>query len=271
MSGAEIAVNGQTVPTNGYLQWHARRIALTGALLERLGSRRIVELGGHPWVMTGLLLDRPHVELCATVSVEEATLWPDDVGVTTSENVIRTPAGREHRVTNYAANLERRLFDLHVRPDTVIACEIVEHLIRAPHVMLLNVNRWLPVGGTLVITTPNGAQFSNPFRRTSGSPAYRHHVYERHAFLYAIDDLVDLVALCGFRITERALWDPYPRSGLSSLYGVLGRLPSRYLHEKFRKMIVVVAKKERDVTLLPRAPKVFDARGDWEYVARRQR
>ena len=269
MSPVEIAVNGETVPTNGYLQWHARRIALTAALLERLGARRIVELGGHPWVMTALLLDRPHVELTATVSVEEKTLWPDDVGVTTSENVIRTPAGREHRVTNYSANLERRLFDVHPRPDTVLACEIVEHLIRAPHVMFLNVNRWLPVGGKLVITTPNGSQFSNPLRRKSASPAYRHNAYERHAFLYTLDDLVDLVTLCGFRITETALWDPYPRSGLSGIYGVLGRLPGRYLREKFRKTIVVVAEKERDVTMLPRAPKVCDARGDWEYVARR--
>ena len=48
--------------------------------------------------------------------------------------------------------------------DIVLACEIIEHLTRAPHVMMLNINSWLKPGGRVVLTTPNGAQFDNPLR-----------------------------------------------------------------------------------------------------------
>jgi hypothetical protein len=260
-------VNGAPTCSLGYLEYHRRRIDLTLALLRRVGARRILELGAHPWLMTASLIACGEFELCATVSAEEVTRWPDDLGVQHGLVHLELPDGRRATVRNYCANLERRLFSVEEVPDTIVGCEIIEHLIRAPHVMLLNANRWLPAGGRLLLTTPNGAQFSNPLRRRSPTAAYRANVYERHSYLYTRADLVDLVELCGFRVREVEWWDPYARRGPAALYGALARIPLDYFREKFAKTIVVLAEKEADVRALPRAPRVYDPRGGWEYIA----
>ena len=251
----------------GYVAYHEKRIDMTLATLRRLGSRRIIEVGAHPWAMTARLIDSGEFEIAATVSAEEVTRWPDDIGVRRAPVRVLTPGGREVEVPGYSANVERTLFDIAERADTVLACEIVEHLIRAPHVMFLNFNRWLPVGGRVLVTTPNGAQFVNPLRRRSSTPGYRCNVYERHCYLYTREELVDLMTLCGFRVRETDYWDPYPRRGLPAIYGRLARLPSSYCREKFMSTIVAVGEKERDVAELERAPRVCDPRGDWERIA----
>jgi hypothetical protein len=96
---------------------------------------------------------------------------------------IRTCNNRQARFKNYSANIERTRFKIDETPDTVVACEIIEYLVRAPHVMLLNINDWLPLSGKLLITIPNGAQFSNPLHVKSQTLAYRCNVYERHFFI----------------------------------------------------------------------------------------
>lgn len=249
-----------------YLQYHARRITKTLEKLAQIGTKRIVEVGGHPWAMTAAIIDDPHLELVATVSAEEVTNWPDDISVAVKTNRITTPRGKRVDAVSYSANVERTLFDLEQSPDTVIACEIVEHLIRAPHVMFLNINRWLPDSGKLLVTTPNGAQFANPFRRRSPTPAYRCSVYERHSYLFTLNDLVDLVALCGFEVLEVGYWDVYDRRGPARVYDLLSKLPWRYLKDKFKQTIYLVGEKRRRVTELERAPSVYDPRGKWEFV-----
>lgn len=266
ITSGPILVDGQTAYRPGYGEYHRQRIAFTLRKLREIGARKIVEVGAHPWVMTACLIDDPQFEVCATVSAEELTQWPDDIGVTTRQYRIRTARGREAEVVNYSANIERTRFTLHDVPDTVLACEIVEHLVRSPHVMFLNINDWLPVSGRLLVTTPNGAQFANPFRRRSPTAAYRANVYERHSYVYTLNELTELITLCGFRVIEAGYWDVIERRGLSRVYGVLSRLPWRYLHDKFKKTIYVVGRKERDVAALERAPRVYDPRGDWEFI-----
>ncbi len=267
----QVMVNGQVFCSPNYLAFHQRRIAYTVQKLRQIGAKRIVEIGAHPWMMSAALIDDPEFTLCATVSAEEVTNWPDDIGVTAQPYHIRTERGHQTHVVNYAANIERTRFDLQERPDTVVACEIVEHLIRAPHMMFLNINRWMPVGGKLLVTTPNGAQFANPFRRKSPMPAYRCNIYERHAYLYTLDELTELMMLCGFRVVEAGYWDVYERHGLSSIYQVLSHLPWRYCRDKFMRTIAVVGEKEQEVATLERPPRVYAPHGHWEYIKQSNR
>lgn len=250
-----------------YAQYHARRIVRTIEVLRAIRAARIVEIGGYPWAMTAALLADPRFEVLATISVHDDLRWPDDIGVTVTWQEIQTADGRRLRVCNYAANVERTLFDLECRPDTVLACEVIEHLVRAPHVLLLNANRWLPVGGKLLITTPNGAQFHNPLRRRSFWPAYRSNVYDRHAYAFNLSSLVDIVELCGFRVLEAGYWDVYDRRGPARIYDWLSRLPGQYWRDKFKRTIHVLGEKHRTVTELPRLPRVYDHRGEWEFIA----
>ena len=262
----DLIVNDQQIAAANYLRFHRQRIQLTIDALRKLGAYRVVELGGHPWVMTSRLIDDGGFEIVATVSAEEITNWPDDIGVTRRRYRMQSLAGQEVSFPNYSANIERTRFEIDERPDTVIACEIIEHLVRSPHIMLLNINRWLPVGGKLLITTPNGAQFSNPLRRKASRPAYRCNVYARHNGGLTRDQLVDLVELCGFVVCESGFWNVYERSGLSRVYSVLGAVPRRYFKEKFRRTIFVAAEKRENVSELVRLPKCYVASPQWEFV-----
>lgn len=259
-------LNGLPIREDGYVRFHRRRIRITIDRLRRAGAARVMELGGHPWVMTAALAGTPGVEVVSSVSAEESTRWPDDIGVKVDRYRLRSAGGAESVFTNYSANLERTLFDISEEPDTVLACEIIEHLVRAPHVMMLNINRWLPRGGKLLVTTPNGFRFQNPLRRRSNSPVYRSNVYERHSHLWTLDELVDLVELCGFRVREAEYWDPYSRHGLSRLYLGLARVPVRRFREMFSSTIYLLADKQREVNTLERVPLAYDPRGDWEHV-----
>ena len=263
---SDFRLNGEPVAAGQYPHFHARRIRRTLQALHEMGAKRIVEVGGHPWWMTSQLVAEPQFEVCATISAEEVTRWPEDLGVTRVPYTLETASGRVAEFTNYSVNIERTLFDLDETPDTVIACEMIEHLIRAPHVMLLNVNRWLPVGGKLLITTPNGEQFSNPFRARR-SAAYRCHVYGRHHFTFALKELVELVELCGFRVRRAEYWDVYDRRGPSTVYGWLARVPHRFFRRRFRRTLAVIAEKSTDVRTLPRAPRVYLPSPDWEHIA----
>lgn len=249
-----------------YSNYHRLRVEMTLDKLREIGASKIVELGSHPWTMTSAFVDDPAFTVCATVSAEEVTNWPDDIGVTTSSYELKTTKGNKATFVNYSANLERTLFDINEKPDTVVAAEIIEHLTRSPHVMLLNINRWLPLGGKLFITTPNAAQFSNPFRLQSPTAAYRCNTYERHSYLFTLEGLTDIVSLCGFKIKEAGYWDVIKRQGPSAIYGWLSHVPLRYFRQKFKKTLFVVAEKDRTVTELERCPLVYDARGNWEHI-----
>jgi hypothetical protein len=266
MSAGELIVNGERIETANYLRFHRERIRLTLQALRKLGARRIIELGGHPWVMTSAFLDEDGFEIAATVSAEEITNWPDDLGVTRHEYRMKTIGGREVSFPNYSANIERTLFEVQERPDTVIACEIIEHLLRSPHIMLLNINRWLPVGGKLLVTTPNAAQFRNPLRRDIERGGYRCNVYGRHNGVLTLGELIDLVELCGFAVRDRGFWNAYERAGASRVYDAFGALPFAYFKEKFHRTIFLAAEKERDATALPYLPKCYEPSAQWELI-----
>ena len=261
-----ITINGVAIDASFYFNYHRSRLLRTLACVREIGARRVMELGSHPWAMTSLLVDEPSVEVVATVSAEEVTPWPDDIGVRRAAYELVTSSGRRAAFPNYSANLERTRFPIDEQPDTVLACEIIEHLIRSPHVMLLNANDWLPVGGHLVMSTPNGAQLTNVLRRRPPMPGYRASVYERHAYLYTIDELADIVRLCGFDVLDIGYWDVYAPQGWAAVLAPLSRIPIGYVRDKTKRTIFVVAKKARSVVSLDRAPRCYDGRGAWEYI-----
>ena len=246
---------------------HDKRISWTVDMLKGLGIESVVEVGSHPWVMTAAFTDEPEIELLATVSVEESILWPDDIEPTHETHEIVTQEGKSARVKTYSFNLERRRVNIEERPDAVLACEVIEHLVRSPHTMLLNINDWLSIGGVLLITTPNGCQMMNPFGRSPRMPAYRAHSYERHNFVYSLTQLTDLIELCGFSIVDSGYSSPYPCTGAQRIRKFLASLPVRYLSDRFDRMLYIVARKARDVRCLTRTPDVYAPSSAWEFIS----
>ena len=263
----QICIDNEQIDLGRYESYHSRRLALTLETIQRLGGGRTVEIGGHPWAMTARLLDEPLVDLVATVSAEEVSVWPDALPVTRRDYEIVCPGRLPKKFTNFSANIERTRFDLGDQVDLVLACEIIEHLTRAPHLMLLNANAWLRPGGRILITTPNGARFENPLRIKPKMPAYRASTYSRHNYVFTMAGLVDLIETCGFEIESAEFVSPYPRVGPSRIYPLLGRLPSRYLGEKFNQSLHVIARKVEDREVASRLPKVYVPSPDWELIA----
>jgi hypothetical protein len=261
-----IISNEATPEYNGYLREHRKRISLTTKKLHEMGARNVVEVGGHPWAATRAMLDEGF-NLLASISAEEVTKWPDELPIKVTRFQIRTERGVVAHFNNYSANVERTLFPIDAFPDTVVACEVVEHLIRAPHVMFLNINRWLGRGGKLLVTTPNGSSFVNPFHHRSPTAPYRCHCYERHSYLFTLPELNELVESCGFRITESGYWDVYTRPGLTKLYGAAASLPFGYFKHKFCQVIYCIAEKVEDVTALRKRPSCYCPSSEWEYIA----
>jgi len=262
-----IGIDGVDLDVTRYCCMHEQRITKTLSLLHQHNVRRLIELGAHPWVMTSKVLDDPALELIATVSAEESTLWPDDFGFNSKIHTLKTISGNTATIRNYSFNVERRLARLPETPDAVVACEIVEHLIRSPHVLFLNINRWLEVGGIVVVTTPNGSQFMNPLRLKPRMPAFRAHCYERHSYVFRLRDLVDLIELCGFEIIDSGFWSPYPAKGLRKIAPLIAGLPGEYFSEKFERTLYVVARKSSSVESLSRLPNVYEPSNHWEYIS----
>jgi hypothetical protein len=261
-----IKVNGEEIDLSRYGSYHERRFDLTRSYVRRLGGGRVVELGGHPWAMTARLLRDPNVKLVASVSAEEVTAWPDELPVTRREYEIVLPDGTAHRFFNYSANIERTLFEIGTRADLVLACEIIEHMTRSPHVMLLNANAWLEIGGHLLITTPNGAQFQNPLHVRAKMPAFRYSTYSRHNYVFTMEGLTDLVACCGFEVESAEYHSPYGRRGLARLYPIASRLPGTYFQGKFGQSLYVVARKTAELKAAMRVPAVYSPSASWEHI-----
>ena len=265
-----ITVNGSRIDLSRYSSFHALRYQYTLDLVRSLNGGRTIELGGHPWSMTSLLLSEFSVDLLATISAEEVTAWTEEVPVSSNPYRIELPDGSSHEWINISANLERTIindcFDFNSLPkaDLVLACEIIEHLTRSPHIMLLNINSLLNTGGRVVLTTPNGCQFDNPFRTKPKMPSYRYSQYSRHNYLFTMDMLCDLVQSCGFEIEYTTFWSPYRRSGFASFYRSLSRLPGLYFKNLFSQSIVVVARKCEDRVTASRLPLCYSYSDQWE-------
>lgn len=216
--------------------------------------------------MTSLIAETPEFRLAATVSAQEITRWPDDIGVTRSVHRLKTLEGWEGTFANYSLNIERTLVDLEEKVEAVFACEVIEHLVRAPHMMMLNINRWLNIGGKALITSPNGMHFNNPFRKKNARPAYRCYCYERHNGLLTLEHLQDLTRRSGFRILDSGYWNVYERLGPSRVYDALSKLPFDYFRAKFSRTIFVIAEKTESRDALDGLPMAYAANHDWEHI-----
>jgi len=137
---SSIRVDGEDLDVIHYAAMHEERISWTLQTLKGLRVESVVEVGSHPWVMTAALTDEPEIDLLATISVEETVLWPDDIDPADVTHEIVTQRGNRANVKTYSFNIERRRTKIEETPDAVLACEVIEHLVRSPHNPTRSVN-----------------------------------------------------------------------------------------------------------------------------------
>jgi SAM-dependent methyltransferase len=148
-----------------YLEIHVPRIARSLTLVPPPGSSgRVLEMGAYMQMTPALQCVLGYKE------VRGAFFGP--LGRIDEKSL--TIAGRE--VFRCSVDLFDAEKDVYPYPDghfeTVLACEIFEHMLHDPMHMLLEMNRVLEEDGTLLLTTPNVASFLAVARvlEQSGNP-----------------------------------------------------------------------------------------------------
>ena len=136
-----------------YLEIHVPRIARTLGLVPKpQGSSRILEMGAYMQMTPAL-----H---CVLGYKEVRGAYFGPLGRTDEKSI--TIGGKE--AFRCFVDLFDAEKDKYPYPDghfeTVLACEIFEHLLHDPMHMLLEMNRVLSNGGTLLLTTPNVCSFT---------------------------------------------------------------------------------------------------------------
>jgi SAM-dependent methyltransferase len=186
---------------------HKKRFEETERLLRTLSGKRAVEIGATDYFQVTLKQIGYH-EVWGTVFSDNAELklYERDVFV----------AGHSTPSKTVSLDIERELFpveDGHF--DLILFCEVLEHLDIDPMFSLVEFNRILPIGGKLLLTTPNCCSARNTWKILKG---YRPHFfmqYERsrspyrHNFEHDVHSVTRLLESAGFKIDYLSTLDVF--------------------------------------------------------------
>jgi SAM-dependent methyltransferase len=197
-------VRSMDLPDDGarrYLEIHIPRIGRTLGLVpppQHGHSGRILEMGAYMQMTPALQ--------CVLGYKEVRGAYFGPLGKTDEKSA--SVNGRE--VFRCQVDLFNAETDPYPYPDnhfeTVIACEIFEHMLHDPMHMLIEMRRVLEEGGTLVLTTPNVASFTAVARilEQSGNPQlYSKYAAEiGHMREYTPNELREAVESAGFEVVN---------------------------------------------------------------------
>jgi SAM-dependent methyltransferase len=201
-----------------YLEIHIPRIARTLSLTPPpRSSGRVLELGAYMHMTPALQ--------CVLGYQEVRGAYYGPLGRRDQKTVT---AGGGKEIFHCTVDLFDAEKDRYPYPDghfeTVLCCEIIEHLLHDPMHMLLEINRVLEDNGTLVISTPNMASFTAVARilEHKGHPqVYAHYADPRgeyadteipHVHEYTPGEMRDVLTCSGFEV-ESLITDVIPGYG----------------------------------------------------------
>jgi SAM-dependent methyltransferase len=181
-----------------YLESDLSRFLMSLQLVRGRGLGRTLEIGAGPYYITRLL------ERFASPTSLTLTNYFGSPG--TVEQALVDDQGAE--VVRYASDL----VDVETMPlpyedgafDTVLFCEVIEHLIVDPVFALGEIQRVLADDGQLLLTTPNVARAVNVgrLRQAQGiyDPYSRYGPHGRHNREYSAGELFEILVGSGFEV-----------------------------------------------------------------------
>ena len=200
-----LAIDGAPVgELANYVAEDFERFVITWSMTRGM-SGRLLEIGANPYFTTVLLLEY------SELSIELSNFFG-----------ISTRAEYDHQLIRYLRangevvdrSLEFRTLNVEVDRfpyddnsfDTVLFCEVIEHLQTDPVAALLEIRRILRSDGHLVLTTPNVARLENVARILAGANIYDPYsgygAYGRHNREFTRHELHRLLTYCGFESIE---------------------------------------------------------------------
>lgn len=194
-----VEVLNKLVPSGGnpYDITHKRRYARTlEVILDQNPEGRLLELGTSHIIpvalkMLGLKLD---------VAVTDF-----DLDLSISGSMICSAGGVDCEVERFSLDLESTEFPvIDGLFDTVICCEVLEHMDVDPMFMLSEVNRITREGGKLILTTPNITSSRGLWKMLRGVEPYFFMQYHkdrspyRHNYEHSVETVEALMIASGF-------------------------------------------------------------------------
>jgi SAM-dependent methyltransferase len=182
----------------GYLEYHRLRYQDTLRLLPAGEGRRLLDVGSFPGHLSALAQARGWEVTGLNNAIEGGGAWADFL-----------ERCGERQITIRGCEVEREPFPLPTASiDTVLFCELFEHLHLNPFHTLKEIFRVLRPGGLLILTTPNVRRIETLSRLWHGWGAqppvsrafhelFPSLLYHRHNREYTADELAYYLALQG--------------------------------------------------------------------------
>lgn len=192
----------------GYLASAGGRFLQTLDVISRVAGRGgdVLEIGANPYFVTAVLLH--DFELKVTCMGRPPVVWPGSAaGTGLRQKRFLSVSHATHPIEEVVCNAERDRFPFSDESfDTVIAAEILEHLIYSPTHFLYEIQRVLRPGGRLILTTPNAVQLRYLVRWFQGRSNWDQYsgygVYGRHQREYTPREVVKLLTALNFSVDE---------------------------------------------------------------------
>jgi ubiquinone/menaquinone biosynthesis C-methylase UbiE len=183
--------------TDSYHHGHARRMARTlQTILDQKPQGKFLEVGTTALIPLVLSKLAPDLDLTVTdFNLDKPKLGEDTF--TLQDESINLKVGRVN-IEDEPLPFEDDSFDF------ILLSEVIEHMEVDPMSMLLEVNRVLKTGGTLLVTTPNCASTWAIHKILQGIEPYFYMQYQkkrsryRHNYEYSIHSLTAVLKAAGF-------------------------------------------------------------------------
>ena len=223
--------------------------------LVREDAKHILEIGANPYFTSILLKEFRSAKIDFTNYFEAGP----ERGKQFVQYENHKGEKREWQVDFASINIEETVLPAkNYSYDHVVFCEVLEHLTGDPLFALIEINRVLENGGTLVLSTPNVARLENAAALLSGSNIYDPYsgygLYGRHNREYTSQELNWLLQYTGFQVETFFTLDASPNN--AAIFFDLEMLkPLVEFREKdLGHYMFVRAVKKRDVSPTLRRP-----------------
>jgi SAM-dependent methyltransferase len=205
-----VAETALTPEWREYLAYHRRRYAALMGVAATLGGTRVLNVG--PMFETRMLRD--------------AGLHVDTLGF---PHPLFPPGEGERHIE---AELNAPAVEGDASYDLVVAAEVIEHLHRAPALVLDWLAGWLRPEGWIILQTPNAVALHKRVRMLAGrnpiEPIRVDAANPGHFHEYTLGELRDAAAAAGLEVGG---WQAANYFGSSRAYAALGRvLPASLRH-----------------------------------------
>jgi SAM-dependent methyltransferase len=174
---------------------------------------RVLEIGGNPYLFTLLLRRFYDFDLAITNFFSQSVY---EVAVAPGQQTLESAAfGERHDFDFLTVNIELSEYPYAAESfDTVLFCEVLEHIVVDPFACFPKLFAILKPGGRLVITTPNAVRLINFAHMLAGRNFFdRYHpqngIYGRHNREFTLSELVALLPGFGFEIEVAKTLDRY--------------------------------------------------------------